>query len=205
MSKKHTWLALSAGMIFCTGLAVAGPYEDAMQSYYAADYTKAFPLLESQAKKANAEAEFQLGIMYSRGQGVEQDSKKAFEWWSKAASRGHAQAQEALAESYAWGVGVKQDWPKAVQWAKKSADKGNSNGQYLMGVWHENGQGGLKASAVDAYMWYSIAAAGETSFPAVVEAAARIEKTMSPEDIAAGKAKAEKWKAAHQKPVAKKK
>ena len=35
-----------------------------------------------------ANAQFNLGVMYARGEGVTQDFKKAKKWWQKAADQG---------------------------------------------------------------------------------------------------------------------
>jgi TPR repeat protein len=46
------------------------------------------------AEQGDAEAQFQIGCMYSdRGDVVVQDEKKAFEWLFKVAKQGHPDAQ----------------------------------------------------------------------------------------------------------------
>ena len=44
------------------------------------------------AEKGDAEAMFNLGVMYAKGRGVGKDEKKAVEWYQKAADKGHAGA-----------------------------------------------------------------------------------------------------------------
>lgn len=56
-------------------------------------------LIEQQlqaAEKGNTSAQFNLGIMYFSGQGVEQDYAKSADWLEKAANLGHATAQSNL-------------------------------------------------------------------------------------------------------------
>jgi TPR repeat protein len=48
------------------------------------------------AQAGDAEAQFNLGVMYDRGQGVPQDDVQAAEWYRKAAEQGHAAAQNNL-------------------------------------------------------------------------------------------------------------
>ncbi len=48
------------------------------------------------AKEGNAEAQYKLGVMYSRGVGVKKDTEQSVRWYRRAASQGHAKAQEAL-------------------------------------------------------------------------------------------------------------
>ena len=54
---------------------------------------KAFELYKKSANQGYAQAQFNLGNMYYKGQGVKQDYKKARELWQKLADQGFAQAQ----------------------------------------------------------------------------------------------------------------
>ena len=45
------------------------------------------------AEQGNAVAQFNLGLMYDKGQGVRQDYAQAVQWYRKAAEQGDAQAQ----------------------------------------------------------------------------------------------------------------
>ncbi|GHT32760.1 hypothetical protein AGMMS49592_0010 [Endomicrobiia bacterium] len=52
-----------------------------------------------QIKKAEqgfAEAQYNLGVMYYKGEGVKQDYKEAIKWFKKAAEQGHSGAKTAL-------------------------------------------------------------------------------------------------------------
>ncbi|MNN87311.1 Sel1 repeat protein [compost metagenome] len=42
-------------------------------------------------------AQYNLGMLYDRGEGVEQDHEKALEWCRKAAFAGHAKAKQIIA------------------------------------------------------------------------------------------------------------
>jgi TPR repeat protein len=46
-------------------------------------------VLITRAEKGDAEAQFQLGYAYDKGQGVTADFWKALSWWRKAADQGH--------------------------------------------------------------------------------------------------------------------
>jgi TPR repeat protein len=48
------------------------------------------------AEQGNANAQYFLGAMYDKGEGVAQDKKKAFEWYTKAVEQGNKKAQENL-------------------------------------------------------------------------------------------------------------
>lgn len=50
------------------------------------------------AEQGDAEAQFDLGVMYDYGDGVAKDKAKAVYWYTKAAEQGNAEAQKALQE-----------------------------------------------------------------------------------------------------------
>jgi len=50
-------------------------------------------LLKKHANKGNAKAQFNLGVMYFMGEGVEQSYNTAFEWFTLSADQGNADAQ----------------------------------------------------------------------------------------------------------------
>ena len=93
------------------------------------------------AEQGNAEAQFNLGLMYDNGQGVCQDYAQAVQWYRKAAEQGYAEAQFNLGVMYANGQGVRQDHAQAVQWFGKAAEQGLANAQYNLGVMYANGEG----------------------------------------------------------------
>lgn len=80
-----------------SGLANAGPLEDADKLLAAKAYDKALPLYAKLAEAGNTEAQFRLGEMYWYGDGTAVDMKAASSWMQKAAARGHAGAIESLA------------------------------------------------------------------------------------------------------------
>lgn len=43
--------------------------------------------LIKQAEQGNAEAQFQLGLAYYNGEGIEESHEKAFRWWMKTAKQ----------------------------------------------------------------------------------------------------------------------
>ncbi|MBQ9771958.1 MAG: sel1 repeat family protein, partial [Lentisphaeria bacterium] len=48
------------------------------------------------AEQGNALAQYNLGVCYENGEGVQKDLVQAVFWFRKAADQGYAQAQEAL-------------------------------------------------------------------------------------------------------------
>lgn len=69
-------------------------------------------------------AQYSLGIMHDKGQGVPQDDAAAARWYCKAAEQGYAAAQSNLGVMYDNGQGVSQDAVAAVKWYRKASEQG---------------------------------------------------------------------------------
>src|SRR3989344_4783035 len=82
--------------------------------------------LQKQADSSDAEAQYNLGVMYYDGKGVPKDVAKAMEWLQKAAAQGNASAQFGLAAMYDMGAGVPKDATKAAEWVQKAAVEGHA-------------------------------------------------------------------------------
>jgi curved DNA-binding protein CbpA len=89
-------------------------------------YAEAFSLYLQLADQGHAKAQFNLGVMYDRGQYVTQDYAQAVFWYQKAAEQGNANAQYNLALKYQMGQGVVRDDIKAAYWYRKAAEEGNA-------------------------------------------------------------------------------
>jgi len=81
------------------------------------------------AEQGYADAQFNLGLMYANGEGVEQDMAQAVELFKKAAEKGHVDAQNNLGAMYFTGEGVGRDEKKAIEWFEKAAAQGNADAQ----------------------------------------------------------------------------
>jgi len=110
------------------------------------------------AKQGDAGAQFNLGRMYSRGEGAPQNYKEAAYWYRKAAEQGDASAQYNLGLKYHHGKGVPQDYKQAAHWYKKSAEQGVAWAQYNLGYMYYEGIG-VPQNHILAYVWDSLAAA----------------------------------------------
>jgi TPR repeat protein len=75
----------------------------AVRAYERQDFTTALQGWQSLADKGDAEAEFRLGAMYEKGDGVTAEPSQAAKWYRKSADRGYAKAQYALDKLYADG------------------------------------------------------------------------------------------------------
>jgi len=78
------------------------------------------------AGQGDAEAQYDLGRRYAKGDGVPNDDTKAAVWYRKAAVQGHTNAQFYLGLRYVGGHGVTKDVTKAVEWYRKAAAQGHA-------------------------------------------------------------------------------
>jgi len=117
------------------------------------DYVKAAEWYRNAAARGDYKAQYQLALMYGKGQGVNKDDVKAAEWYRKAAEQGYADAQSMLGSMYEKGEGVNKDDVKAAEWYLKAAEQGDHSSQYNLGVMYEKGQG-VKKDDVKAAEWY---------------------------------------------------
>jgi|TARA_A100001037_G_scaffold162077_1_gene145830 TPR repeat protein len=106
---------LTALMLFATPV-VAGDMEDGFAAYEAGDHQKAFRLFKAFAEQGHAEAQYNLGWMYSKGEGVLEDDVKAVYWYRKAADQGFVGGHDSLEWMYKEGEGVPQDYVQASAW-----------------------------------------------------------------------------------------
>jgi uncharacterized protein len=106
--------------------AVAGPLEDGEAALSRDDYATAAKWFRQAAEQGNAEAQFYLGALYGKGDGVQRDYAAALTWYRKAAEQGHAGAQFNLGVAYANGEGVRRDYVSALTWYRKAAEQDNA-------------------------------------------------------------------------------
>jgi len=91
------------------------------------DYTDAVKWYRLAAAQGFVEAQYNLGNMSCKGQGIEQDDTAAIEWYRLAAAQGFADAQLNLGVRHATGQGVPQDFTEAARLFKLAAEQGNAN------------------------------------------------------------------------------
>jgi TIR domain/Sel1 repeat len=88
--------------------------------------------LAKTADAGDADAMYDLGLVYANGKGVAQDYGKAREWYQRAADVGKALAMNNLGDLYYYGKGVARDYGKAGEWYQKGADAGDANARQAL-------------------------------------------------------------------------
>ena len=70
-----------------------GDYQNGRTAYNRGDYATALKELRPLAEQGHAGAQYFIGYMYYKGQGVDQDGAEAVKWLRKAAEQGDVKAQ----------------------------------------------------------------------------------------------------------------
>src|SRR6516165_4658167 len=135
----------------------ATPIEDAQAAHGKSDYATALRLWRPLADQGNAEAQYALGFMYARGQGVPQNNAEAAKWWRLAADQGNTFAQYNLGTLYEDGKGVPQNKAEALKWYHLAAERGNDDAQFNVGVLYFAGVA-VSENRIEAAKWFRRAA-----------------------------------------------
>lgn len=93
------------------------------------------------AQNGDADAQFELGKLFSEGKIIVQNYDSAFYWFTKACEQNHAKAFQYLGNCYLCGEGVQIDKEKAVECFKRSGELGCPAGFYNLGFTYFNGLG----------------------------------------------------------------
>jgi uncharacterized protein len=115
--------------------------------------------LDECAKKGDATAQYNLGVIYEQGRYFPQDDKLAVEWYSKAAEQNNANAQYNLGLKYEQGKGVLQNIQKTLEFITKAAKQDHVVAQYKLGDMYRLGSSNIILKDDNkAFEWYSKAA-----------------------------------------------
>lgn len=155
MTHLHKALILLGLMI----VSISNPtnYLSSGMAFARDDHQIALAEWQPLAEKGQADAQFNLGVLYDQGLGVARDYAQAAHWYQKAALQGYVQAQYNLAVLYASGLGVAQNYPEAVRWYRQAAMQGLKEAQFNLGVLYESGFGTVQ-DYTEAAAWYRQAA-----------------------------------------------
>jgi len=77
------------------------------------------------AEAGDADAQWQMGVRYHTGAGVQQDDTQAVQWFLRAAEQGHVDAQGSLGAYYWKGRGVPPDLSRAYFWSALAFARGD--------------------------------------------------------------------------------
>ena len=110
--------------------------------------------IREQAKKGDARAQYQLGILFEEGKYEKQNLKKAFSLYKSSAESGYDSAYYNLARMYELGKGVLQNFSLAIGYYNKLEDKDHAENAFRLAHLYEAGLGAEvnKPKAVSLYL-----------------------------------------------------
>jgi len=95
MTIQRIAIGLVAVALFVGSLtAHAADFDAGVKAYELGDYATALRIMQELADQGDAEAQYNLGLMYENGQGVTQDYVQAQMWFTLAAARGQKFARK---------------------------------------------------------------------------------------------------------------
>ena len=145
---------LIAGLFFSVN--VYADLQAGIDAIVRRDFTSALTIIKPLAEQGNVAAQINLGNLYMKGWGVEQNYHLAQHWYLKAAEQGERMAQTKLGILYYYGLGIDKDLAEAARWFQKAAESGETSAQTILGSLYASGDGVTKNPAL-AFYWYTMA------------------------------------------------
>jgi TPR repeat protein len=152
--------------LWCAALWLSGPAFGGLKEGLEAfdrDNALAFRELRPLAEKGNPIAQYNIGLMYMRGLGVQKNPSVAVQWFEKSAAQGYARGELNLGVAYRIGLGVQQDTQRALQLFRQAAAKRDAAAELNLADMYSRGEG-VAANPVEALMWYRRAAEKERPY-----------------------------------------
>jgi TPR repeat protein len=153
------------------------------------DSAKALKFFKLAAMQGHVLAMVALSEAYIHGWwGTKRDPVEGGKWQLMAAEKGYPSAQ------YFVGIGYyyKHNYAEAFTWLSRAAEQGEEISQNMLGILYLNGQGAPQDYAT-AHMWFNLSAAASGN-PFAVANRAKVEKLMTPDQMAEAQRMAREWK-----------
>jgi len=147
-----------------------------------ASFEETLPL----AKSGSYIAQFNLGLMYKTGEGINKNNQKAAKWFQRAADQGYDRAQYYLAKVYLIGSPTLQEDQHACRWLTRAAKQGERRAQANLGVMYGLGRG-VSKDFVLALKWFILSyerelekAMAEAMTPFEIQEAKKLAREFKP-------------------------
>src|ERR1700721_3958368 len=155
-SRGFRSLLIGIGLATFASSAIWADAAAGMAAFKKGDYQGAFREWKAAADKGQAEAQYDLGLLYAKGLGVQRDLQVAQQWYEAAAAQGNAQAEYSLGQMYAQGWGIPADQASTLRWMEM-ANGSNGDNQEDPGWLAIEGYGTATDFTKAAY-WYRLGA-----------------------------------------------
>ena len=116
---RFVLLAFAVSLV-ATSVAWAD-FNAGLKAYYRLDFDRALAEWRPLAQRGDRSAQYQIGVLHYRGEGVAQDFREAAKWFRLAAEGGDADGQFNLGLLYVEGKGVPKDFVRAHMWLDLAA------------------------------------------------------------------------------------
>ncbi|WP_193368482.1 DUF4034 domain-containing protein [Pelagibius marinus] len=114
--------------------------ESCREDYESTSASAALAQCTQKAEAGDAAAAFDLGVIYSRGFGVDFDESTGLRWLETAAGRGHRLAKFLLGHGIYEGVGTEADPVRGRRLIHEAADAGEINAMFELGMIYHLGK-----------------------------------------------------------------
>jgi TPR repeat protein len=129
--------AMAWALSLTAGTAAGADFEAGWKAYQQGDFAAAMAEWRPLAEEGHARAQFNMGILYDDGRGVERSRDMAIEWWTQAAAQG-------LPVAHLMHIDTPDGKPNvegAIRWLEKAADSGFVRSLYTLGKIYADGVG----------------------------------------------------------------
>ena len=135
---------------------VTESFNNALKAFRNNDFSRAYYWFNLLAEAGHAKAQSNLGLLFLRGRGVEQNTTTALRWFESAAQQGVVTAQFNLGYLYSTLKGKHRNFERAIHWYSKVAEQGHPTARFRLAMHYKRGVG-VKANYVDSLRWALLA------------------------------------------------
>ena len=170
-SSTHFMRLFALCLLLASHTSLASPLDEGVAAFNAGNYQQAFELWKPLAEAGNANAQYNIGLLFLNGLGLERNAVYARELFLAAAHQGLADAQYNLGLIFFEGISVFRSPREARQWWTLAAEQGHAAAQFNLGYQYLFGMGAPRNIKLGFQLWEASAAQG---YPQAIETLARV-------------------------------
>jgi TPR repeat protein len=153
-----------------------------IEAYQRGDYAAALAELENAAKNGDAQAFFNLGIMYADGRALPKDEAKAAIYFREGAEKGSLLAAFNYAQALRKGEGVTLDYIEAAKWYRFAAERGDFRACNELGLLFVEGKG-VARDLEEGFAWIYPATHASIQDASAFKNASQLASMMTPAQL----------------------
>ena len=129
-------------LVLLTISAWSSEFDKAVATYNKGNYVQALNAFYVLAKAGDAQAQYNVALIYEHGKGVKKDRAQAMEWYEKAAKSGNGPAAYNLGQIYCnLDNNSTQKFERAKRWYELAAQKGVAQAHNNLAALYLEGKG----------------------------------------------------------------